>query len=1154
MSQRTVPSLHEHDGVVVGPPLDAPEIRREPPTPESAIAPVTPPVDRSRLGVVLALVGAALLMQGAADALARAGHESPARPLFFCALSLLFAACAWRLTSTHAARRERVLVSLTLGLGLFASYVMHQPLQLDSFDELIHVGTLVQLLDSHALFPTNSILPVSPYYPGLELVTAATRWLTGLPLVVDELVVLAAVRVVLVLVVFLVVERACHSSRAGGIGVLVYAASPQFYGFDSQYAYETLALAFAVAVVYLLFVSIDDARPKIGRSFALALGCVGAVVVSHHVTGWFTVAFLVVWAAGLYLTSHPLRHLRRLFAAPSVRISAEPLLTPEDQPTIPSSSVSGDERRSKRRRTQAGIVGIATALGLLACAAWTAYVFRLLAPYLGPAFSAAGTDIAQALGKGHGNRALFQNAAGGGSPEWEVALILAAAIGWCVILVPSLYSVIFKRSVRGGALRYLPAAIAALYPVSLLADVSSNSKLVADRATTFIFFGVALVVGAGLARWIARDRRMIERVATIGVATVVFLGSLVFGFGPLVSLLPGPYVVGADDLSYGSPSLALAHWADTHLPAGSHVAADKDNGDLLNAIGGVVPVSGEAGQIDPELLFFDNSLSLYDIYLIRKDDIRYIVVDDRLAKGLPLYGTYIAAGEPARRLTLAELNKFDTYPFIKRIYDNGPIQVYDTTRLLVPSARAAPAGPPAGGTGLDVGVSALAALVALLWLLRLRRRPGPVHDVEHLVVCGVVGALVIGVFGAFLVRLTRVPPETVAIIVLLVLLALSLLPAKGRALDAGVFRRRSTGTLEPSPSSSPAFDLREPRAEGLTWGDFGVSNGTDATSVPLETSMQFSGISDEVADGVRFYDRPEIRDVLAYVRLLADPDDEVSARRIVNLPQRGIGHKSVSRLAAWAQANHVSFGAAIDRAEEAGLNGQPLAGAQQLSKTLAELRPLVQTFNPGDFVRLVADRTGYLAGLTAEHTHEADARIQNLAELASQASAFDDVARFLETVELVADSDGLDPTGTMGSWSSAGRSDPTSSPPSRTRRSRSQVLLGCLGVTLFALGATLATAAALKDWTPPPELSVATSATGHSVADVQLGSAGPVAARLEVKSRGRTAWRSNLARTTAAQSVDLPARLLGPGSRVVLVAGGHNLREVDGWVRHVPRP
>ena len=176
--------------------------------------------------------------------------------------------------------------------------------------------------------------------------------------------------------------------------------------------------------------------------------------------------------------------------------------------------------------------------------------------------------------------------------------------------------------------------------------------------------------------------------------------------------------------------------------------------------------------------------------------------------------------------------------------------------------------------------------------------------------------------------------------------------------------------------------------------------------------MKFSGIPYKVVGGAKFYDRREIKDVLAYIRVLANPDDEVSARRIVNVPKRGIGDTSVARLAAWAQVNGVSFSEAIDRAAEAGLSGKALRGAEQLSKTLAELRPLVQTVNPADFVQLVADRTGYLAELVAEHTHEADGRIENLAELASQAGDFDDVQGFLETVALVADSDELDSDGT----------------------------------------------------------------------------------------------------------------------------------------------
>ena len=187
--------------------------------------------------------------------------------------------------------------------------------------------------------------------------------------------------------------------------------------------------------------------------------------------------------------------------------------------------------------------------------------------------------------------------------------------------------------------------------------------------------------------------------------------------------------------------------------------------------------------------------------------------------------------------------------------------------------------------------------------------------------------------------------------------------------------------------------LRMHASDGLTWGDFAVFYRTNAQSLPLETSMKFSGIPYKVVGGAKFYDRREIKDILAFVRLLANPDDEVSARRIVNVPKRGIGDTSVARLAAWAQVEHVPFSEAIDRAEEAGLSGKALKGAEQLSKTLAELRPLVQTVNPADFVQLVAERTGYLAELVAEHTHEADGRIENLAELASQASDFDDVTR-----------------------------------------------------------------------------------------------------------------------------------------------------------------
>ena len=95
------------------------------------------------------------------------------------------------------------------------------------------------------------------------------------------------------------------------------------------------------------------------------------------------------------------------------------------------------------------------------------------------------------------------------------------------------------------------------------------------------------------------------------------------------------------------------------IPAGTRIAADRDNGGLLNDIGHVDPVTPTSGPIDPSPLFFDRQITLSDLVLIHKAGIRYIVIDTRLAEGLPLYGAYISPGETGRptRLTLAELGK-----------------------------------------------------------------------------------------------------------------------------------------------------------------------------------------------------------------------------------------------------------------------------------------------------------------------------------------------------------------------------------------------------------------------------------------------------------------------------------------------------------------
>jgi len=876
-------------------------------TPPGAAPTAAVNMSRSRLGSVIASAGFGLLLVGLGDALGRTGHQSGVVPLFLAGLAFIFAPCAWRLTGTAATRNERVWVSVILGIGLLACYIFRSPLIFDNFDELAHGATLMRLLESRSLFQANPILPVSPFYPGIEFVTIATKWLTGLPLLLDQMIVLVAARIVLVLCIFLVVERACNSSRAGGIGVLVYAAGPEFYDQGSQYGYQTIALTFAVAVVYLLFVSIDSTRPKRGRLFALALVSIAAMVVSHHVTAWLTVGFLVVWAAALRFIKDP---------------------------TGGQDGIETHDEQGARRKAQSRVIGLAALVGVVVALGWVTFVGQVLSGYVGPIIQAGLKSVTAALDQFHGDRQLFENSAGGGTPGWESALMLAAAIGFCLILSVSLYAVIWKKSIRGGRLRYLPAAIAALYPLALLTNISGDAKLIGARTTTFIFFGMAVVVGGWFARRMLSQRRVVA-VATVGIAAVCFLGSTLYGNGPLPILVNGPFIVGAHERSLGSPSLALANWARTHLPAGAHVAVDRNNSALLNDISGVVPVIPTNGSNSPAPLFFDHQLTASDIALIHKDDIRYIVTDSRLTGGLPLFGAYIAPGEArsGTRLTAAELDKFNSAFWVHRIYDNGTIQVYDLSLLFGKHPPAEPRSPlgttPASGT--DVVVLILASAVATVWLFRLRRRARRTPIDAHLVVCGMVGAMAVGLFGTFAILIVGLPPRPIAFLTLLVLLVLGLRPEGWRTPpDRNINRWAATPVHLESTSSDP---------------------------------------------------------------LLASPSE-----------------------------------------------------------------------------------------------------------------------------------------------------------PSRpAHRARSQFLLGCAGLALFAAGASLATAAARSEWTPPPELSVNIGQVDKPVATVNLGGAVPISPHLEIVAGRRVLWSAALSPNSATQNVGIPAKVLHhPRTRLVLVAGGRTIRSVYG--------
>ncbi len=258
------------------------------------------------------------------------------------------------------------------------------------------------------------------------------------------------------------------------------------------------------------------------------------------------------------------------------------------------------------------------------------------------------------------------------------------------------------------------------------------------------------------------------------------------------------------------------------------------------------------------------------------------------------------------------------------------------------------------------------------------------------------------------------------------------------------------------------------RRHGYRWGDVAVFYRTNAQSRAIEEELVRQNIPYKVVGGARFYDRREVKDLVSYLHAVANTDDEVSLKRVLNVPRRGIGDTSVARIDAWAAANGATFAQALAHAEEAGVTGRALTGISAFIELMdglrsmlagspaqpagpaapvaggahqdgpvaqwtgelplgagtrpqappgvpAEVSPVqaspapgaVQPAGPGEILLAVLDRTGYLEELQAESATrvEIEGRVENVEELLGAARESSSLADFLTEVSLVADSD-----------------------------------------------------------------------------------------------------------------------------------------------------
>jgi DNA helicase II / ATP-dependent DNA helicase PcrA len=177
--------------------------------------------------------------------------------------------------------------------------------------------------------------------------------------------------------------------------------------------------------------------------------------------------------------------------------------------------------------------------------------------------------------------------------------------------------------------------------------------------------------------------------------------------------------------------------------------------------------------------------------------------------------------------------------------------------------------------------------------------------------------------------------------------------------------------------------------EGHRFGELAVFYRTNAQSRVVEEALVRAGVPYRVVGGLKFYDRREVKDMLAYLRALVNPDDEVSWRRVVNTPKRGVGDTSVNRVAAYAQEQGITFRDALGAAAAAGVAGKALGGVRELLDLMGAVEHAAAS-GVGATVEAVLEFTGYLAELEADGSIEAQGRIENLQELVGVCREFDE--------------------------------------------------------------------------------------------------------------------------------------------------------------------
>jgi hypothetical protein len=591
---------------------------------------------RATLGAAPLLVlasSAGLAALAGAAGLSRAAATG-ADLLFWLGIAALVVPLAIGILAARARAQTLCLVT-ALGLELYAAKVIYAPTQFLFSDEFAHLRTAEDIQRAHRLFEPNPIIVVSPHFPGLEGLTASLASAAGVSLFTAGTLVIGVARLVGVLALFFLLERAAGDHRLAGVGAAVYAANPNFLYWTAQFSYESLALPLALLALYLL--AARPPRPVLRSPFTLAaLAVILAVVVTHHLTSYVLVGVLVVGAV--------------------------------------VAAVRSDRDTAKR-------LAVAALVAYEACLVWIWIAAGQVGGYLFPVLRRAVTQ-GEAVASGRSPpRGLYVANGGLAAPVWERVTGFAAVLVLLAALAAAL------RLLRG---RLTPLVsvlllVALVYPISLPLRLVPDGQEIANRTSEFVFIGLALTTATAV---LALDGRPFRAARPLAVAAVVvvFLGGVTASWAFYIRT-PPPETPRGVPLVVGQEHITVAVWARDNLGPDQRFVSDLLSRLALGSYGEEHTVTAASDRVRIWSIFFPVRFDAGVLRDLRRAGVSYLVVDRRLSRGVPANtGIYFDSGErpgtgrPAP-IPPASLGKFDGVPGISRVYDSGNIQVYDVRAL-----------------------------------------------------------------------------------------------------------------------------------------------------------------------------------------------------------------------------------------------------------------------------------------------------------------------------------------------------------------------------------------------------------------------------------------------------------------------------------------